>query len=169
VIKMEEHYFANGTVFVPTEEEKVMGWIPNPKEWESWGKPTFVRLFVGLKAGRNTEYFDKGDRILLDTIYGAVWKVRVSQVGKKYGSSFIKQVGHYIDPEKPMPKREKEAREDSMQIIIYPSDMETWEEFQENISELVDEFLEVLAQNSVIVEWTKNGRVVDSGEWVWKK
>lgn len=160
--------FPDGSMWVPTGNPVIAGARPNPGVWTSWGKPTRATLFVGLTVGRATETFHKGMKIPDRLLYGLVYEVRISQVGTEYGASFVRQKGHYIPPEATRPGPEKRRREDSMQIVLYPAPTEKWATFRRNVSALTDDILDFLGQDSVIVEYVKDGRIVELGQFVWK-
>ncbi|OHB76274.1 MAG: hypothetical protein A2Z34_05690 [Planctomycetes bacterium RBG_16_59_8] len=134
----------------------------NPVDWENWGKPTFARIFLGLKTGRMTKLHGI---IPLKLVYSTVFYTRTSQVGKKYGASFVKQVGHYISVGEETIGDEKKYREPSVQIVLYPSDVENWSDFKKNIFSLSDELVDQFSQESIIVELVRDGVVVGGGKF----
>jgi len=94
---------------------------------------------------------------------------RVQQVGLKYGASFDSQTGHYIPATEKTIKSEKRYREPSVQVILYPADDESWATFKKNIKEVADELLKRLAQQSIIAEYVKKGKIEETGQYIWRK
>jgi hypothetical protein len=162
-----EHHFPNGGKWVPEGKPAVVGFRPNPSDWSSWGRPTKAILFVGLEVGRETGSLKEGDKIPPRWVYGTVFDVRTSQVGKDYGSSFIQQKGHYIPPEAEEPGPEPKRRESSMQVILFPAFSEDWETFRTHVRVLATELLDELGQKSIIGEFMKNGITVEVGSFKW--
>lgn len=160
--------FPDGSEWIPDGESRVVGYKPNPAEWESWGKPSRATLFVGLRVGRSTDEFDKGDRIPERLVYGIVFDVRVGQVGREYGASFIRQKGHYYIPSRSRTLgSESRWREESMQIVLFPTPTETWAKFRENVKEVAEALVNDLGQDSVISEFVKAGRTLEVGKFTW--
>lgn len=161
-------HFPDGAYWIPTGRPTLTGFRPNPAEWESWGKTTKATLFVGLKTGRRTSLFHaKGIKIPERMVYSLVFGVRTDQVGVQYGSSFIRQMGHYIPPGARSPGQEHRRREPSMQIVVFPAPGESWSAFRRNIREVAEAYIEDLAQQSVIVEFVRDGRVEEIGQYRW--
>lgn len=160
----------DGMLWVPDGPKMVFGPEPNPRErWESWGKTTRATLFVGLKVERSTEFFDKGRKLAPIAVYGSIFNVRTSQVGVRYGGTFVQAKGHYIPKRARKVGQERRRREDSMQITLFPGKGETWAEFKRNIADVIEVVLDELGQESVIVEFMRDGRVTDLGEYLWTK
>jgi len=161
------HHFPNGGTWVPEGKPAVVGYRPNSSEWSSWGRPTKGVLFVGLEVGRATGSLRLHDKIPPRWVYGIVFDVRTSQVGKEYGSSFLQQKGHYIPKETiklgPEPKR----RESSMQVILFPAPSESWADFRKHVRVLATELLDELGQESIIGEFMKDGVIVEFGSFAW--
>ena len=159
--------FPDGSRWIPDGPPTVVGYQPNPAEWESWGKPTRATLFVGLRVGRATEEFDKGDKIPERLVYGIVFDVRVAQVGREYGASFVRQKGHYIPSRAGDLSAESRWREESMQVVLYPTPAETWAHFRRNVQGVSEALVDDLGQDSVIADFVKNGRIVEGGKYTW--
>ena len=160
--------FPWGGVWKASDRGIGIGATPNPVEWESWGKGTKANIYVGLKTGRRTTRFPNlgtslGERL----VYSLAFGVRTFQVGMDYGSSFVKQMGHYIDPRTKTLGRESKYREESMMVTVFPSPAEGWEKFRQNIRLLGKAYIEELAQQAVIIEWVKDGRTVELGKLAW--
>lgn len=165
---MKTYVFPDGSRWIPMGRPAVIGYRPNPIEWESWGKPSKAVLFVGLKAGRKTRLFVKGTKFLPRDMYGAVFAVRVDQVGTKYGSSFVKQQGHYIPRYAKVTGEETKRREESLQIILFPAKNERWGMFRRHVRSLVNTLARDFGQKSIIVEFVKDGVVEEGGQYNWK-
>jgi len=123
-----------------------------------------------MEVGRKTAQLRKGFKIPPRWVYGIVFDVRTSQVGREYGSSFIQQKGHYIPPKAiklgPEPKR----RESSMQVVLFPAPSESWADFRRNVRVLATELLDELGQESIIGElwfFMKDGVTVEVGSFKW--
>jgi hypothetical protein len=160
--------FPDGSGWVPDEKPAVVGFRPNPGDWEGWGKTSKATIFVGLKSGRKTRFLPEiGTRLPERVVYSLAFGVRTDQVGTSYGGSFIKQKGHYIPPTAMSPGPERKRREDSIQVVVFPAPDEPWRQFKKNIFELGDAYLDDLAQESVIVEFVKDGRVEEIGKYSW--
>jgi hypothetical protein len=173
----QNYVFAfGGKVWVPTEPAELINFTGmkfNPAMWSDKWKQNMARLFVGLTAGRDfPPALKKGKEIADDLVFGYVSHIRRKQVGGYYGASFVSQIGHWIDEkyrELEYSPEEALVEEKSLQIIIFPAptESENLEVFERNIRELAEFLLEVLAQNSIIVEWTTNGKVtIQSADWV---
>jgi hypothetical protein len=160
---------AHGGTWVPKGPRVVIGHRPNPVEWRSWGKPSKAVLFVGLTAGRATKYFPKGRKFPPRFIYGAVFATRVDQVGTKYGSSFVRQEGHYIPRYAKKPGEEPRRREKSLQIVLYPAQQESWSLFRRHVKSLANVLARDFGQETIIAEFVKDGVVEEVGEYGWKR
>lgn len=158
--------YPDGSRFIPVGRPTLAGARPN-SAWESWGKTTKATILVGLKAGRAGGGFKKGQKIEPRRIYRLVFGVRTDQVGREYGASFVSQRGHYIPEKARKIGTETKRREPSMQVIVFPGQGESWGRFKRNIRELADEILNWLAQESVIIEYVRNGRIEEVGKLVW--
>jgi hypothetical protein len=55
-----------------------------------------------------------------------------------------------------------------MQVILFPAKGERWAAFRRNIKEVVDAILDDLGQKAVIVEWVRDGRIKEAGQYKWK-
>jgi len=139
--------FPDGSAFVPSENPVVAGYRLNSSDWESWGKTTRATVLVGLKTGRKTGRFPRVGTVLTERlIYEMTFGVRVYQVGIAYGSSFIRQYGHYIPSGTHSIGPEEKYRERSIQIVVFPAPDESWTLFRKNIRELANRYIEELAQ-----------------------
>ena len=85
-------------------------------------------------------------------------------VGWRYGGTFISQIGHWQDE-----KTGKIFEEPSMQVIIFPGENEPWKLFKKNVEKLVKELLTELAQENIIVEFQKKGKIILVGQYKWKR
>lgn len=158
--------FPDGSRFIPVGRPKLAGARPN-SSWESWGKTTKATILVGLRAGRTAAGYKKGQKIPERRVYRLVFGVRTDQVGREYGASFVSQLGHYIPEKARKIGTEPKRREPSMQVIVFPGVGENWRTFKRNIRELANEILDWLAQESVIIEYVKDGRIDEVGKLVW--
>jgi len=146
-----------GKIWIPDEEPKTFR--KNPFEYSDWGPPSSARLFVGLRVGRG-EF--EGEEIDPEEVRDATMEVRLEQVGEEYGASFISQKGHWYDK-----KKKEVVPEDSLQIFLYPGD-EGWEKFKKNVKALAEELADRFGQESIIMEFQHEGRVVEQGAVEWK-
>jgi len=160
--------YRDGSRFIPTGKPTMVGARPNPTKWQSWGRTTKASILVGLKAGRNARGFRKGDAIPERLIYRMVFGIRTEQVGREYGASFVRQRGHYIPEKARRIGAEPTRREPSVQVIVFPGEHEKWTAFRRHIRFLANEILDWLAQESVIIEYVRNGRIMEVGKLVWK-
>lgn len=156
-----EEEFVNtetGMKFVPNEEPQIITddeedeeFAENP-DWDEWGKPNYAKLFVGLsmQIGHAQPY----PVVNPELIRAAVRGVRMNQVGREYGSTFISQTGDWVDPD-----TGDVVEEDSLQIIFYPggSEFDNWDEFKANIREVAEFLLHTALQKSIIFEFTRDG------------
>ena len=155
----------------PKGKMEVVGHIAiyreNPPDWESWGKPTFARLMVGLYT---SDKVTGRKRVLIQKkrVHHQVFGIRVDQVGRRYGASFVAQAGHYIPDNQELTCDEKKCREPSLQVIVFPADTESWKVFVRNIKSLASELLLELYQDSIITEFTRNGVGDEVGRVSWK-
>lgn len=139
-------------------------YLTNPMDWEEWGKPTYVRLFVGLKTGRKTQTFPNiGTPIPEKFVRHFVRDIRTDQVGVKYGGTFVSQIGHWYDKD-----RKEFTEEPSLQIILYPAGEEDYNSFVKNIQYLTEALLDLLAQQSIIYELSNEGDI-KTGEARWRE
>lgn len=162
------HVFPDGSWWRPRSPPEPIGFQPNPADWQSWGKTTKATIFVGLKTGRRKGRVPIGEALSERAVYSLTFGVRTFQVGTRYGGSFIKQTGHYIPESAVTPGRERQRREPSLQIVIFPADGESWRTFRTNIRTLAEVYLEEQAQESVIVEFMRDGVIEEVGRFVWR-
>lgn len=161
------HHFPDGGTWVPEGREQLVGCKPNPSQWAGWGRPSRATLFVGLKVDRPDKGLPKGFKVPVDWLYGIVFRLRTSQVGFDYGSSFLRQKGHYIPPQAKAIGSEQKRRESSVQVILFPAPTENWAVFRRNVRIVATALLDQLGQISIIGEFVKNGVAVEVGSFKW--
>lgn len=127
----------------------------NPK-WQKL-ESNYARLFVGLsqQIGYKAPYPEIDPKLVYDAVEG----IRTRQAAAAYGASFITQLGHWIDEE-----TGELVPETSLQIIIYylGGKEKNWTAFKKNIKTLAEELLFSARQKSIIVEYVRDGRVVET-------
>jgi len=139
--------------------------LHNPAEWAGWGKPSSVKIIVGLLTGRATRSFPVlGTEMDAGFVRDLVKAERSASVGFKYGATFIAQQGHWHDETGTF------VDEPGVQVIVYydPNTKETWEQFVDDVKRVAGLIVERLAQKAVIVEVVRDGVAIDVGQMVWK-
>lgn len=128
--------------WTPSGEVQEIGERPNP--YEEWGGGLTGRLFVGLNVNDVPTHH-------VDDVVALVKAWREAR-GKDPSASFIAQRGIFKSK-----KTGKTVVEDSCQVVIFPDDGQTMNDFRLDMIALGESLARDLSQELIILEVQKNG------------